>query len=190
MGKGSQWERDVAKRLSRWWTNDERDDVFWRVRGSGGRATTRAKAGQSTVNQHGDIAFTDPVGQPLIDLCVIELKCGYINLSLLDIADRSRGNKPLLFEQFLTQVWTGAKEEHKHGVLIIKRDYKKPVIAIPEILYSGIETYNKGLSPLIPVLSVDMRLQEISLQVLMRIMPFEDFLEWCSPDIIKTLAKD
>jgi len=43
MAKGSSFEREICTILSKWWTNNERDDVFWRTAGSGARATTRSK---------------------------------------------------------------------------------------------------------------------------------------------------
>ena len=36
--KGSEFEREMCKCLSLWWTDSKRDDVFWRSAQSGGRA--------------------------------------------------------------------------------------------------------------------------------------------------------
>ncbi|MBM3120244.1 MAG: hypothetical protein FJ006_12010, partial [Chloroflexi bacterium] len=58
--KGASFERDISRQLSLWWTHGERDDVFWRSSMSGGRATVRAKKGQKTAYQNGDITATDP----------------------------------------------------------------------------------------------------------------------------------
>lgn len=82
MGKGDDFERDVSRMLSLWWTEGKRDDIFWRTSASGGRATARAEyAGRQTKYEHGDVTFTDPVGKPLLDLAVIEAKRGYTNTS-------------------------------------------------------------------------------------------------------------
>lgn len=81
MAKGGDFEREVSRFLSLWWTEDARDDVFWRTSASGGRATSRAMAFKKTKYEHGDITFTDPVAKPMLDLLVIEAKRGYTNTS-------------------------------------------------------------------------------------------------------------
>ena len=74
MAKGSAFEREIAKLLSLWWSDCERDDIFWRTQTSGARATSRKRRGQDTFGQYGDIQACDPVGQPLLDCCIIEIK--------------------------------------------------------------------------------------------------------------------
>lgn len=81
MGKGEDFERQISKKLSLWWTDGERDDVFWRTSQSGGRATQRAKSALDTAYSYGDLTFIDPIGKPLCDLLVIEAKRGYTNTS-------------------------------------------------------------------------------------------------------------
>jgi len=78
--KGSQFEREVSKELSLWWSGGTRLDIFWRTPGSGAMAKTRSKTGGSALGQHGDIQATDPIGQPMIDVCSIELKKGYFKI--------------------------------------------------------------------------------------------------------------
>jgi len=77
MAKGSNFEREVSKELSLWTTNGVRDDIYWRSSQSGGRATIRARQGKKTANSAGDICFIDPIGKPLLDIFVLELKNGY-----------------------------------------------------------------------------------------------------------------
>ena len=79
MAKGSQFERDICRELSIWWTQGERDDIFWRTSGSGARATTRAKKGDATANSAGDIGYLDEIGKPFLDYFMVELKRGYTN---------------------------------------------------------------------------------------------------------------
>lgn len=81
MGKGGEFEREISKFLSLWWTNGDRDDVFWRTSASGARATVRAAVFKQTNYEYGDITFTDPVGKALLDLMIIEAKRGYTNTS-------------------------------------------------------------------------------------------------------------
>src|SRR3954464_11883516 len=91
-GKGASFERDLCKRLSLWWTDGERDDVFWRTSQSGGRATSRTKKGKKTKNSYGDICAVDPIGQPLLDLITFEVKRGYNKDSFTDLLDKPKSS--------------------------------------------------------------------------------------------------
>jgi len=129
--KGASFERDISRQLSLWWTHGERDDVFWRSSMSGGRATVRAKKGQKTAYQNGDITATDPIGSPLIENVAIELKRGYKKWGVLDLLDSTKPEKSTL-AGFLSQV----EEECKNAgvssfMLICKRDGRKPVVIFP-----------------------------------------------------------
>ena len=143
MAKGSSFEREVSKQLSLWWTDGERDDVFWRTSISGGRATVRSRQGKKTFGQQGDIQATDPIGQPLIDVCTIELKRGYSTTTFAGLLDKpdSAVNEP--FEKFITQ----AEEDHKKAgslswLLIVKRDRRKIMLAMPRKLFRYFSSLN------------------------------------------------
>lgn len=77
MAKGGSFQNEIAKRLSLWWTDGERDDVFRSTQGSGSRFTVRKRGGKDTAYQGADMTFSDPVGEPLIKLFSIECKSGY-----------------------------------------------------------------------------------------------------------------
>ena len=99
--KGSRWERELCKRFSLWWTLGERDDCFWRTSQSGGRATQRSKKNKTTVNQYGDMAATDAVGQSLIDLLTFEFKRGYNSATIQDLLDKPKTGKPSVYEKWI-----------------------------------------------------------------------------------------
>jgi hypothetical protein len=187
MAKGGNWERVVAKRLSLWWTHGERDDVFWREKSSGGRATTRAKSGQSTANSYGDIVVIDPIGQPLIDLCVLELKSGYGDWSVQDVLETT-GKKPQTFEKFAQQVCDAVKADggEKYPVLIVKKDRRNPLIALNSDLFDEINALERVL--LIPYIDIVLKMRDKKETLTM--VRFDDFLEWCQPETIITLAKE
>ena len=129
MSKGPENERVFCKLLSRWWSEGldlpSNDAIFWRTSISGGRATTRKKKGLKTAGSYGDVAAIDPIGQPLIEVCTIELKKGYTKqLSLLDSFDSRQ--KETLLEKFLRQVNEDAKNAGNDPVLVIHRDHHKP----------------------------------------------------------------
>src|SRR5262245_49693460 len=87
-GKGGNYEREFAKRLSRWWSGGRRSDIFWRTAGSGNRATIGHKRGRSTYGSYGDICAIDPIGSPLLDVVTISLKNGYRNTHALGVLDK------------------------------------------------------------------------------------------------------
>ena len=77
--KGSNYERDFAKRLSMWWSYGQLQDAFWRTSLSGGKATID----NSDVHV-GDICALRPIAVPLENCVVFELKRGYTKSLLLD----------------------------------------------------------------------------------------------------------
>ena len=139
-GKGSDFERSICKQLSLWWTDNERDDVFWRTAGSGAMAKTRSKSNRQTFGQYGDIQATDPIGQPLIDLCSIELKRGYSRTTFHDILDASNKAAEQQYHTFINQARTDAHNaKAKYWVLITKRDRREPLICMPFSLYKHLK---------------------------------------------------
>lgn len=129
--KGGQFEREICKLLSRWWTGGKRDDVFWRTAGSGARATSRSKTQKQTFGQYGDIQATDPIGQPLLDLFTIECKTGYGKASLMDLLDGTQDAHGK-YKKFILQ----AREERRQAktrcwMMIARRHKKKRMIYMP-----------------------------------------------------------
>lgn len=146
--KGSSFERKVCKMLSLWWTSSKRDDIFWRTAGSGGRATVRKKKGKNTYNQHGDICAVDPIGEPLLKLCTIEVKRGYKGWCVLDLVDAKGKESVQKLKHFMVQA---RMESHEAGVpwymIICQRDRRTPIIVIPteliEMCYVSNLQFNK-----------------------------------------------
>ena len=129
MSKGSSFERDICRQLGLWWTDGKRDDVFWRTSGSGARASVRSKKDKATFGQYGDVQATDPVGQPLIDVCTIELKRGYSGSTFADLVDKPDKAAAQQYEKFIEQAKTGCEKAGTQGwLLIIKRDRRKPIV--------------------------------------------------------------
>lgn len=150
--KGSGFERDLCKQFSLWWTGDERDDVFWRTSGSGGRASVRGKRGVSTYTGHGDMLAVDPIGEPLIRLCCFEFKRGYnagLDLSAIVDAMYSRLDLSAIVDtqrirkNTISHFWEQAEDARKlsnahYSVLITKRDYRQVLIHMPIFLWMNL----------------------------------------------------
>jgi len=184
--KGSSFEREICKQLSLWWTDDERDDVFWRTSGSGARATTRRKNDIRTKYEYGDVTFTDPIGQPFIDVFLIELKRGYSSdVSVLDLLDKDIDMKlPILL-----QWWKKAEEEkqfaeRKYSIIIFRRNRRKACIFMSRQLYNVLADQSGDFSGS----NITWRpAQEIYEVNYFELLLFEDFLKWVTPETIKNL---
>lgn len=146
---GSNFEREIAKSLSLWWTNNERDDIFWRSSASGARFTQRRKSNKDTKYQGGDLTFTDPIGEPLILKYNIEIKKGYsktrknkkgdttrTNWCLMDIID-SQQETPLILE-FWEQSVRDAKLTNRIPILIFKRPSRSSCIVFEQSLLNSL----------------------------------------------------
>lgn len=129
-GKGSAFERHIAKLLSLWWTDQKRDDIFWRSQTSGARATQRKKAGKTTANQDGDLTAMDICGQPLIDFCSIELKCGYPAFTIDGLVNRPRLKKSVL-KQFVDQCKREVEGTNRFWWLIVKQNLREELFIFP-----------------------------------------------------------
>lgn len=188
-GKGSNFERKICKQLSTWWTENERNDVFWRTSQSGGRATQRKKTGQGTANQYGDVQATDPIGQPLISLCTIEIKKGYKYHTFFDLMDKLPNEKKQPYLAFIHQAISQQKAaKTPYWLLITSRDRKEPMIAIPYKLHKKlqkIEAYPDCHIYMILQFSLPetMKLQKIF------VTPLSKFLSNTNPKAIKILWK-
>lgn len=137
--KGSQFERNICGKLSLWWTNKKRDDVFWRAAQSGGRAKMRGRRGRDTHGQHGDILAVDPIGEPLIDMFTIELKRGYSNHTMFDMVDRGDYSAKQHFEKWVEQVYESWQQSGSYSWWIItKRDQRKEMIFMPGIAFDSL----------------------------------------------------
>ena len=126
--KGSSFERIICKKLSVWWTNGERDDIFWRSAGSGAMATNAHRSGSFRANMEGDISYSDAIGKPLMDLFCIELKNGYADWSALDLLESNQ--KVTRFEEFWNQACESALHSNALPMLIYHKDRKNTMVAI------------------------------------------------------------
>ena len=176
--KGGKFERDFCRQLSLWWTNQVRDDLFWRTAGSGGRATTRAKSGKQSAGHAGDITSTDPSSQPLTDLISFELKRGYNSCTIHDIMDKPRSVVLGFVEQ--------AKESSHIGgtfswAVVHKRDAGAALIYVPDDLYRGL--CDHGANVIRRAASVDIS------DCILIVARLDDFLEAVTPGCVKALAR-
>lgn len=133
--KGAGWEREICRALSQWWsfglTETFRDDIFWRTAGSGGMATNRKRtARKKTAEQYGDVQAVDPIGKPLTDFFLIELKRGYnSDINFCTLVDCPQSMKqPILVEWYLKMKKEMIWANRKGSLLFFKRDRRDAIV--------------------------------------------------------------
>lgn len=182
--KGSSFERWVCKELSKWW-DGERDDIFWRTAGSGGRATSRSKRGQTTSGQYGDVQATDPSGEPLIKLCTIEIKRikRHKNHSYFDLVDGIDPSTNNLFIKHINQAVSQAEEAGTFGWLLIsKTDHKNTLVIMPTRLARGLKALGTKLAKCRPSGYIYSHLDGTPINLY--VTTFAQFTEWLTPQNI------
>lgn len=140
-GKGSAFERDICKQLSKWVTHGKRADVFWRTAMSGGRSTVAQKKGK-VVRQSGDICAVSHEGVPFLSDWYVECK----HYKRIDLGQWLLNNQGKIVNW-----WARAKKEaRQHGkqpMLIIKQN-TWPVLVITKcgglVAASQFRSYTRG----------------------------------------------
>ncbi len=190
-GKGSAYEREFCKKLSLWWSNGRREDIFWRTSQSGGRATTRAKKDQTTVGQYGDIAATDPIGAPLMEVVTIELKRGYPRATIHDLLDKSNGAAQQQFEKWVEQVRESARLASSFSwMLVTKRDRRESLVWIPKSLATKLSLQHFG-GIMGPNFNSDrVPANEFPTAFLFYFITLDDWIRCIKPNQIKALARE
>jgi hypothetical protein len=190
--KGGNFERETAVALSLWWTQGERDDIFWRTQNSGGRSTMRSKQRKETEGQYGDIAATDPSGKLLLDNWCIECKTGYAsskkgevltkdgtkksvklitNWCVLDLIDSKQAGA--VIEILWEQAYHQALKNGTQPILIFRRPRMSPCIAFNL-------NYFNYLTKLFGIPDKNRIIVRASYSIV--IMSLSDFFDWI-PDI-------
>jgi len=189
--KGSNFERQLCKEFSFWWTKGVRDDIFWRSSGSGGRAKVRSKRGRDTFGQYGDIQATDPVGQPLIDLCVIEMKRGYKQASIADVLDCSKKAAIQPWEKWLQQVLLDQENSGRpYWMIISRRDKRQSIVHMPWALHKILCQAGARLHKARPHFRFKPRLKKTSIKGSVVYVLFSDFIKLVSPDNIIAVVRN
>lgn len=136
--KGSSFERDVCKRLSKWMSRGLRDDLFWRTAMSGGRATLQRRAGRRNQQQVGDVCSIDALGERLTSVFVLECK----NYSNLRWESFLRGNvSPGTIAAFWTQCARDATACGRLPMLICKQSQLGEFVLLDSV---GQDVFNLG----------------------------------------------
>lgn len=160
MAKGSEFEREFCKDLSLWWTDQERDDIFWRSSNSGGRATVRAKVGRTTAGQYGDVAAIDFDGLPLLELMTMELKRGYSKNTIQDLVDKKDSAAVQVWEKWIHQTITSATlAGSKSWLMVVRRDRRDTIVFFPTQFYEFLKTKTCFQNQPVPLLRLQTKIK-------------------------------
>lgn len=144
MAKGGNFELKIAKILSLWFSNGDRDDLVCRTDSSGGRATIRtAKNKKSSKYWYGDLKNSDDVAKPMFDEWSIECKTGYSKKNkksitkwdILDLIDSTK--KVTIFEEMWEQCKRDAELSERQPILIFGRSLRSPCIVMNFDYFKG-----------------------------------------------------
>lgn len=190
MAKGGGYERELSKRFSLWWTDDRRDDVFWRGQGSGGRATRRGKLG--TYGANADMMAMDPIGDPFIQFNVVEAKRGYNRSTPYDIVDLLKGNQTCWEEWIQKSIEARDRNKSYSWMIVNRRDYRKDMVMMPNYA-----SYRLGLNATVDLqLKVrcfrpagKKRVYDHTKNVAASIFPLDEFLGSVKPETILYVLK-
>lgn len=120
--KGSGYEREVAKFLSRWITGKEKELVFWRSPSSGALCTI-----SNVLETSGDLIAIKPEGEWFLKLFSVEIKTGYPHADFFQHFKDMKGD---VIKEFWLQCQTDARKSKKYGMLIFKKKGLKPIVGI------------------------------------------------------------
>jgi hypothetical protein len=123
MGKGSNWERDIAKFLTKWASGKEKPYVFWRAPGSGSMATLSEENKEIS----GDIVALRIEGAFLTDKYSIEAKNGYPNANF---HKHLKSNKNDEIKSFWEQCCRDAFNANKRPLLILRKKGYNAIVGI------------------------------------------------------------
>lgn len=167
--KGSGYEREICRFLTKWLSGVETPYIYYRSPSSGAVATIT-----KSENISGDIISVKPEGEFFTNIFSVEVKTGYKNA---DFFQHFKDMKNDVIKTFWNQCCIDAKKSSKYGMLIFKKSGLKPIVGINNTVRSELSDYVTLPKSLVVVYSDDTDT--------INFYNFEDFFNIVTPDIIK-----
>jgi hypothetical protein len=193
VAKGGQFERDLCRQLTRWWTGDPDHDVlFWRTSQSGGRVTSRAKRGQKSTAAHcGDISALDERGAPLTRLITFEAKNGYSAATIHAVLDHPSGTpvpKKDNYPNWIAQAVTAAGHARTpFWAIVHHRPKRADLITFPAALWDHLGCTVRTVDPPILHATIEVRIG-LNYRILdLTAVTLDAFLDGVTPAEIRRL---
>ena len=131
MAKGGDFEREIAKYLTKWASGKSKPYWYWRLLGSGSVATLS----EANKELSGDLHALKPEACFLTDRFSIECKTGYPNTRF---HQHFKGIKTFHIREFWKQTVRDAERAMKYPMLIYRRKGMKPIVGIDLIVYHNV----------------------------------------------------
>ena len=110
-------------------------------------ATVRRKKGKKTKGQDGDIGAIDPIGEPFIRFCTLELKRGYSSDTVHALLDKHRKAKHQTYEHWFAKCRRQKESAGSYSwMLITKRNQREALVFMPYGSATKLETCQNALS--------------------------------------------
>lgn len=157
MAKGQDYERQICKQLSLWWSADwdvPDDNLCWRTANSGGRATVRRKAGKQDHRHCNDVAAIDERMAPFFRVVTVEVKRGYNRSTVIDLIDRpakAKSKQPQYGEWFAKLTVAVRQAGTPHWLLVHRRDRREALVFFSDELMDELDASGKVLRPPRPI---------------------------------------
>jgi hypothetical protein len=179
-GKGNVFERDIAKVLSLWWSDEKDKYVFQRTQSSGAWSTLM-KHDTSLRAQAGDITSIDERGRTFADKVFVEVKWYKKEDSIF--YEALTGKRVQVLEWW-KKCEGEAIDAGKQPVLIVKFNNRVPFILLTYEFYMGI--IGKFGMPTSIKSACYMKLHfDDSVYNTIVAMKLTDWLTWCKPEFFK-----
>lgn len=136
--KGSEFEREVGRILSRWISDGKKDDLFTRTVTSGGKFTTALKKGKSS-GEAGDLMGANPMAYEFSSRILVECK----HWNRLDFSDFLLGYGELYKALLHTQ--TQACIVKKQWMLIVRQNWCPIIVMMPLDIFLNRELHHHKL---------------------------------------------
>jgi hypothetical protein len=139
--KGSSFERDICRYLTKWMSGKEEPILVWRTALSGGMLKVKGYKAQMT--QAGDICSIAPESQWFFEKFSVECKAGYSSVNPLKYFKHTKTNQ---LEQFWNQATHDASLAKKHPLVIFKQLGGLVVLCLETKLLEELCSKIEGLS--------------------------------------------
>ena len=174
MGKGGDFERYVAKTLTKWLTGREKPYKYWRMPGSGGLATIHEECSNLT----GDIRALSADAEFLTDRFSVECKTGYPSTSFWQ---HFKTIKHFPIKLFWAQCVNDAYHAQKEPMLIYRKKGKQIILGLSAASVFKLEYICDQLKVL-STITMRFELEELPN---ITFYDFNDFWEAVKPDDIR-----
>jgi hypothetical protein len=139
--KGGSFERDVARTLSLWVSNNRHDDLIWRTATSGAKATVSVRSGKKVKTHIGDLMAVERHREANVLTSRFIIECKHVRNLRWDALVYGTPESGNTIIPFWRKLLREANTHKRMPMLIAKQNGVNPVMAIQFSI--------KGLMPLI-----------------------------------------